>query len=217
MISARISIVSVVFLTLTLNWRPAAAAIVTYDFVATVTSQSNLGLSVGDSVTGSFSYNNAVPDFNSGNDDVGVYFQSQFMQFAAGTVSATVPFSFLEIDNYSPPALNPDRLTGGHGGGDPWSVFLSLADSDQTVFSNDDLPFVLPALNEFEERTIKFDLIEEQELVGSFTVDLTALTLREVVEVPEPSSLAVLGGMLFAAGLLATVLGALSRLRLAKP
>jgi hypothetical protein len=72
MISDRISIVSMMFLALTLHCRPAAAAVVTYDFVATVTSQSNLGLSIGDSVTGSFSYDNAVPDFNAGNSDVGV-------------------------------------------------------------------------------------------------------------------------------------------------
>jgi hypothetical protein len=68
---------------------------------------------------------------------------------------------------------------------------------------------VLPALSEFEERTIDFDLVEEQELVGSFTVDLTALTLRDV---PEPSSFAMLGGMLLAVGLLATALAASFRL-----
>lgn len=210
MISIRISIVSIVFLALTVIWRPAAAAVVTYDFVATVASQSNLGLSIGDAVTGSFSYDNAVPDFNSGNPDIGVYFQSQFLHFNAGALSVTVPFSFLEIDNYAPPALNADRLTGGHGGGDPWSVFMSLSDSDQTVFSSDALPLVLPALSEFEERTIDFDLIEEQELVGSFTVNLSALTLREV---PEPSSRALLGGMLLAAGLLAAAASWLPRPR----
>jgi hypothetical protein len=188
---------------LILSWQPAAAAIVTYDFTATVTSQNNLGLSFGDPVTGSFSYDTAASDSDA-DANRGVYFFTQTLQFAVGSISATVPFGLLQVVNGGGGALDSDRLTGGTvGAANPWTVSLFLFDFDQTVFSSDDLPSPLPALDPFETRELDFALIEQGVVLGSFTTRITSLTLRPV---PEPSALLMVGGMALAGGLLLSLL-----------
>ncbi len=203
--------ISAVLLGVVLCWRPAAAGIVTYDFTATVTSQDSLGLSIGDVVTGSFSYDNAVPDFNIGNTTNGVYFQSQTLYFSVGALSASAPFDVVTIDDSVD--ANPDRLFAGTISALEWAVVLRLLDATQTVFVSDSLPALLPDLSAFDQRIMEFELFnDEPDLVGEFTANITSLTLREV---SEPSSAALLGGTVLLAGLFAAGAGVRFRSRLA--
>lgn len=201
--------IAAVLLGLVLCWRPAGAVVVTFDFAATVTSQDSLGLSVGDVVTGSFSYDNAVPDFNIGNTTNGVYFQNQTLYFSVGALSASAPFDVVTIDDS--PDANPDRLFAGTSSTSDWAVVLRLLDSTQTVFTSDALPALLPDLGAFDQRMMEFELFnDELDLVGTFSASVTSLALSEV---PEPSSFAMVGGMALAGGLFLSLLASSPRRR----
>lgn len=187
-----------IVLGLALCWRPAAADILTYNFTATVVDQTDLGLSVGDLVTGSFSYDTAATDFNVGNPLIGAYFQGQTLQFAVGAISATAPLDAIVVENG-----DPDELRAGSINVTSWEIGLVLADHDQTVFTSDALPAPLPDLGEFEDREFSARLLDGTDLLGSFEAQITSLTLVTVTEVPEPSTLAMLGGSLLAGALAA--------------
>ena len=189
----------------------AVAAPITFGYTAVVTevdpSLDSLGVVVGGTLAGSYTFESSTPDGQPLDDLYGVY------DDAIVGVDASVGGHAL---SYDPGRFNQIEVrissASGAGGSDsyivslpvsgspqvgapPLTLALVLLDVDKTVFSTDALPILPPDLSQFELRHL-------------FLVNLTVTpnlilgTVTSLFLVPEPSSVLLLGVGLAALGLI---------------
>lgn len=180
----------------------AQAAIITFDFTGTVTSvpdklSGSGGISVGDPLTGSYTFDSAALDSDPGDPNFGEYALTAF-SLTLGSFPAGATGGYINVQNASPDFYTAgfDRGTDGFydspvpdAGGYSWlAFFIELSDSTGSAFSSDSLPLTPPNLSSFNKKTFTAD-IGEAEVTGN----LTSLTLHSPTAMPEPSTVLLLG------------------------
>ncbi|HUN49952.1 MAG TPA: PEP-CTERM sorting domain-containing protein [Candidatus Sulfotelmatobacter sp.] len=191
---------------------PAGAVVavtpITYDFSGTITSvdQGFSEISVGQSFSGSFTYNSSAP--NSGDSFSGVYDALTSLTVTIGGFTATssgpaelqvgIPGNGAETtDRFSVVSDTSRGLTSNSVDGFTMDSFIIRLDQDAgTLFATDALPTSLN-LADFDTAGVFFDFTDGTDPGGSGT--LSSLTLAAV---PEPASLALMGAGLVGFGLL---------------
>jgi hypothetical protein len=179
-----------------LGLSPTPSPAVTFDFTARVTSIDTVifpGVSIGDIVSGSYSFNLATPDNFPANSQFGIYRDTSGtfdLQVGATLVTMTplVPGDSLDItiDVGAGPFLFSyvvfaDRIKG-LGGPTGAGIFL---DASTNVIGTDELSATPPDPSLFDERRQVFvTRIDDRNILEG---DLLSLTRR----VPFPSSLAL--------------------------
>lgn len=180
----------------------ATPSTVTIDFGGTITSvdEGFTAVSVGESFSGSFTYNLSAP--NVGDEVSGVYdaltaFSVQIGGFTAtSSGSAEVQVgnkgtngtSTETTDRFSVITNTSRGLTGNVSGGYTLDSFILRLDQDAgTLFSSDALPSSL-SLTDFDSAFVFLDF--ESTIDPGATGQLTSLSVRGV---PEPASVVLLG------------------------
>jgi hypothetical protein len=186
----------------------ADASTITFNYTATVTSTGNVpGVSVGDSVAGSLTYDPTVPD-TSGccSPDRGEYFYSPLLLTAivgANTLTGSSAIDFSTITIYNDAFINGQyfewfnaffaRGTGAPPGTSIEAAYLLLANVGPTPplgpLTSDALPVNL-ILSQWSQHTVTFQFVSGTQPAGTFEADITTLTASAV---PEPATISLLG------------------------
>jgi hypothetical protein len=179
---------------ITLFPQHASAATYTYNFSGTWNSITPAVpyFSVGQTFTGSFSYNTPGSDSSPGTN-FGSYATSGALNFSSGTVVANDrgTFTNFTVANNSP--SDSIGMVNEIWAGPPYPPVyyadLHLVDTDGAVFSSDALPTAPFPLSSFETRRLHVVISHD----GSLSNDAEAIgTITSLTFVPEPSACALL-------------------------
>ena len=125
------------------------AQVITFDFggyVSQVSSSLSGTFSVGDSISGSYTFDSSTPDF-SGNPDFGTYFAVTQFDALVGSYLASATGDNINVtdgldgkDEYQAIAKPPNLVAAPIGGLEISMLLLELTDETMSAFSSDSLP-----------------------------------------------------------------------------
>ena len=197
-----------------IGWASAAtAAPITFNFTATqISAQTPGGLASlaapFATITGSFTYDTAVPASTSNSVDAQYPTGALFVtQFNVGTGVFSAPFQIVVINNVSPSGDAFQLLTGGAAPGTPQGTYdlvsLTLSDTTGTALTSTALPNSLSLFassNSLTFQRFSVDASGGSTFLGATNYGLTSLQLAPTT-VPEPATMVLLCSGLAAAGL----------------
>jgi hypothetical protein len=189
----------------------ANASTITFTFTGSVTfvndNIDNGTFSIGDTLTGSLTYDSGLADSNV-SPTVGQYAPLSSLSFTIGSYSASFAntVSLVTVTN-GPPGSDQLNLRGDVTGATvnnfkPFEMVFALTDSTGQVFSSDALPLAFDT-SQFTSATFTFRFTNRANPHDTTTPGtnfagvqgtLTGIAVADTAPVPEPATLTLLGG-----------------------
>jgi len=191
---------------------------VTFNFSGTVPTLPNVpGLSGGELISGSFTFESTAADTDPDISSFGRYWLSD-LNVTVGSYTTNTFYSgvVVAMDNYVYPGKDPvdsysisanvtsDNIPISNGIAFFYGLDIQLRDSSANAFSSDALPLTPPDLSEFEDPRLLISFASEVNGINYSATRIWALeslTSAETVPVPEPSTIFLFGfGLIGLAG-----------------